>query len=81
MNATIHIRREDEDKWKALSNKSEFIHTALNATEFVHEKGAMSTAGFKSIKTPKMEVPEHHLYVDVADTRPIPKSFTASKKK
>jgi hypothetical protein len=30
MNATIHIRRSDEEKWRAIENKSEFIHNALN---------------------------------------------------
>lgn len=27
---TIYLRQEDEDKWNAVENKSEFIHVALN---------------------------------------------------
>lgn len=30
MNSTIYIRQEDEDKWISISNKSLFIHQALN---------------------------------------------------
>jgi hypothetical protein len=35
---SVFIRKEDVDKWKALENKSEFMHNALNVNDgFVQE--------------------------------------------
>lgn len=34
MQATVYIRPQDEDKWKLLKNKSEFISNALNGVSF-----------------------------------------------
>lgn len=42
MNATIHIRTSDEEQWKALGNKSEFIHNALmwkNDSDILRDPG------------------------------------------
>lgn len=33
MNVTIYIRKTDEAKWKALKDKAQFIHDALNSVD------------------------------------------------
>lgn len=32
---SVYIREEDEQKWKELPNKAEFIHNALNGVEVI----------------------------------------------
>lgn len=39
----VYIRVDDLDKWKALDNKAEFIHNALNPTTFVLDKSKLGT--------------------------------------
>lgn len=90
MNATIHIRKEDVDKWKDLKNKSEFVHNALIAmndskilrTPELHKQFDEVT---KPIKTPKDVVnilQERRNEISAAlNNQPVPKSFSARKKK
>lgn len=78
---TVYIRDEDLDKWNSVEQKSEFIHQALNNTVFL-DPGQMKKTGWKlgpvlapdesSSKPTKMSF-EHGA--------PIPKSFSARKKK
>jgi hypothetical protein len=43
---TQYIREEDMDKWKAIKNKSEFIHNALKDVAFWTDgKHSMNTPG------------------------------------
>lgn len=64
MNATIHIRTSDEHIWKAITNKSEFIHKALNrlieneVVEVIAPAPIKESlkAGFEAIETPDEDI-------------------------
>lgn len=83
---SVSIRNEDYDKWRALESPAEFIHNALNPP--VDLKDAMSRIEPildvhihpKPIKTPK-DVIQTLKVSDFGGGAPIPKSFSARKKK
>lgn len=98
MNATVHIRNEDVEKWKALENKSEFVHNALSGNaldayikaggdpEFVisSKKDLESQFGTKPKKLDLNRMADEVLRHDakkIQTMEPVPKSFSARKKK
>lgn len=87
-----YIRQADYDKYAAIIEKkgwSEFIHNALNTTDLFKEKfaetnDAVQDSVLKPIKTPK-QFPTKDDDLDRELRKiaypPIPKSFSARKKK
>lgn len=63
MNITTYIRKEDEHLWKAIPNKAEWLHAALNNAEYrvpqsqiVEPTYETPTPDFKKTENIKMNV-------------------------
>ena len=60
--ANVWIRKEDYDAWRALENKAEFIHAALNSSNkqpAVKQPPIVNVPGV--ISADELECPRHHV--------------------
>lgn len=71
---TAYLRDEaDQVKWKALKNKTEWLHNALNPYENLTRTTVVSPSMFEGLK--RVNDP------GIKSRMPIPKSFSARRKK
>lgn len=93
---TVYFREEDLDKWEAISNKAEFLHNALNQPPDWEKPDSLAADIAvpemerinKPTKTPNSPIADTKKLVENGTIRftrqtmePIPKSFSARKKK
>lgn len=61
----VYVRVNDLDKWKALKNKAEFIHNALNDTVQLSYASSVPPIPKASLRKQKVEVnKKSHTYTD-----------------
>lgn len=77
----VYIREEDEAKWKALPNKSEFIHNALNRTGIMVGDKVVQEIKINKPKPIKTKQDAEKVIEAKGWSGPIPKTFSARKKK